>query len=73
MDASRFVLLGLRLNLAVVSRVSLIFSFPVFNDVIDAILAACDNPSNVQFISSGEIIPPCGIPLLLFLGFVMVL
>lgn len=73
MDASRFVLLGLGLSLAVVSRISLIFNFPVFIEVIDAILEAYDSPSNVQFISSGEIMPPCGIPLLLSSGFVKVL
>jgi hypothetical protein len=65
--------LGLKLSLEVISRVSLIFNFPVFSDVIDAILAVCDSPSNVQFISNEEIIPPCGIPLLVSLGFVMIL
>lgn len=73
MDARRFVLFGLLLNLAVVSKISFIFTFPVSEDVIDAILAAVDNPSNAQFISKGEIIPPCGMPLLLSSGLIIVL
>ena len=65
-DASMLVLLGAPclIRARAAGRILFATTFPSLS-VTDPVLAANDSPSNVQFISKGDMIPPCGIPLTL--------